>query len=138
MGESGVDPIGYHWGGSFTNDEVNTLHAEAFGKKLVDNDWKEQVDKFSLGWVTARDDDGLVGFVNVIWDGRLHAFIEDTMVAVRARRQGVGVRLIELARVHSAEAGCEWLHVDFEDRLKSFYVDACGFAPTTSGLIMLR
>lgn len=36
-----------------------------------------------------RDDQGLVGFVNVIWDGQAHAFIEDTLVARRARRQGI-------------------------------------------------
>jgi hypothetical protein len=36
-------------------------------------------------------------------------------------------------------AGCEWLHVDFDDatRLAGFYFDACGFRPTTAGLIHL-
>lgn len=58
--------------------------------------------------------------------------------AARARRQGVGVHLIEVAREQSACAGCEWLHVDFEDHLKCFYLDACGFVPTSAGLIKLR
>lgn len=39
----------------------------------------------------------------------------------------------ERARV----AGCEWLHVDFEPRLRRFYLDACGFRPTEAGLIRL-
>jgi hypothetical protein len=34
-------------------------------------------------------------------------------------------------------AGCEWLHVDFDDHLRSFYFDACGFTPTNAGLIAL-
>ena len=33
--------------------------------------------------------------------------------------------------------GCAWLHVDFEESLASFYVDACGFRPTPAGLIEL-
>jgi hypothetical protein len=34
-------------------------------------------------------------------------------------------------------AGCEWLHVDFEDHLRRFYLGACGFTPTNAGLIEL-
>jgi hypothetical protein len=55
----------------------------------------------------------------------VHAFVLDTMVAAGARRRGVGTRL------------CEWLHVDFEDHLRGFYFDACGFTPTSAGLIEL-
>ena len=36
------------------------------------------------------------------------------------------------------DAGCEWLHVDFEEHLRPFYLDACGFRPTGAGLIPLR
>ena len=35
------------------------------------------------------------------------------------------------------EARCEWLHVDFEDDLRSFYFDACGFISTNAGLLRL-
>ncbi|MDP9242624.1 MAG: hypothetical protein M3O84_05550 [Actinomycetota bacterium] len=35
------------------------------------------------------------------------------------------------------DAGCEWLHVDFDDHLRSFHFDACGFTPTNAGLIAL-
>jgi hypothetical protein len=31
----------------------------------------------------------------------------------------------------------EWLHVDFDDHLRSFYFDACGFTPSNAGLIAL-
>ncbi len=31
--------------------------------------------------------------------------------------------------------GCEWLHVDYEPHLDSFYRDACGFQATEAGLL---
>lgn len=39
----------------------------------------------------ARAGDRFVGFVNVLWDGLVHAFIEDLMVDAEYRRSGVGV-----------------------------------------------
>ena len=50
---------------------------------------------------------------------------------------GVGTRLVEVAVREARAAGCEWLHVDFEDHLRGFYFDACGFIPTNAGLIEL-
>jgi GNAT superfamily N-acetyltransferase len=133
-----ADPVRYEWRGSFSNDEVNALHAEAFDHPLSDEDWAGRLGRFSLGWVTARDTEGLVGFVNVVWDGLAHAFILDTTVATRARREGIGAELLEAARREAAAAGCDWLHVDFEEQLSSFYLDACSFTPTSAGLIRLR
>jgi GNAT superfamily N-acetyltransferase len=130
--------IAWEWRGAFRNEEINQLHAEGFDHAYVEHDWTDVLSRLSLGWVTARDDQGLVGFVNVIWDGHAHAFIEDTLVAQRARRQGVGKRLLAVATEQAREAGCEWIHVDFDDHLKSFYFDACGFRPTSAGLIRLR
>ncbi|WP_223692847.1 GNAT family N-acetyltransferase [Leifsonia poae] len=130
--------ITWEWRGGFTNDEVNRLHAEGFEHAYFDDDWNGMLSRLSLGWVVARDDDGLVGFVNVIWDGQIHAFIEDTLVAGRVRHQGVGKRLIAVATEEARAAGCEWLHVDFDDELKAFYFGACGFRPTNAGLIQLR
>lgn len=128
----------FEWRGPFTNDEVNALHADAFDHRPFDDDWQAQLDRHSVGWVTARADGDLVGFVNVVWDGLVHAFIQDTAVAGRAQRQGVGVRLIAVARENARAAGCEWLHVDFDAHLRSFYFDACGFTPTNAGLIQLK
>jgi len=129
--------ITYEWRGDFDNAAVSALHAEAFEHPVVDDDWKGQVQRHSLGWVCAREGDDLVGFVNVAWDGALHAFILDTMVNPRVGRQGVGTRLVETAVVGARDAGCEWLHVDFDDHLRAFYFDACGFTPTNAGLIAL-
>lgn len=134
--------VGYAWRGDFTNAEANALHAEAFETRLYEEtewNWVEQVHRHSLGWVVARDeaDGSLVGFVNVPWDGLVHAWIQDVMVANRARRLGIGRQLVAAAVREAREAGCEWMHVDFEDRLRSFYVDGCGFTPTSAGVIEL-
>jgi hypothetical protein len=59
--------IDYSWCGSFTNAELNALHAEGFGHRLLDDDWQGQVSRHSLGWVCAREDGELAGFV-----GRRH------------------------------------------------------------------
>jgi GNAT superfamily N-acetyltransferase len=132
--------ITYEWRGNFTSAEANRLHAESFGHAVLSDqewDWREQVEGHSLGWVCARDGDELVGFVNVVWDGVVHAFVLDTMVTAGVRRHGVGTRLVEVAVEQARAAGCEWLHVDFEDHLRGFYLDACGFTPTNAGLIEL-
>jgi GNAT superfamily N-acetyltransferase len=133
-------PILYRWRGDFENGEVNALHAEAFDTRVFAEDewnWESLLAEHSLGWVTARDDGAVVGFVNVMWDGLVHAWIQDTMVAADHRRMGIGRRLIAMAKHYAARAGCEWLHVDFDDDLRDFYIGACGFTPTSAGLIQL-
>ncbi|WP_309111143.1 GNAT family N-acetyltransferase [Saccharothrix sp.] len=129
--------IVYEWRGRFANVEVNVLHAEGFEHPVPDDDWWGQVNRHSLGWVCARRQDELVGFVNVAWDGGVHAFVLDTLVAGAVRRQGVGRELIAHATDHARRAGCEWLHVDFDPHLRPFYFDTCGFRPTDAGLIAL-
>ncbi len=83
--------ITYEWRGGFDNVEVNALHAEAFETRVFDEsewNWVRLVAEHSLGWVVAREDGDLVGFVNVVWDGLVHAWIQDTMVAAKAGRRG--------------------------------------------------
>ncbi|KQX25078.1 MULTISPECIES: GNAT family N-acetyltransferase [unclassified Sphingomonas] len=126
------------WRGAFENAEVNALHATCFDHRLFDDDWWSQVNQFSLGWVCLRRAGALIGFVNVAWDGGLHAFILDTMVLPAFQRQGLAKALVAEAVDRAKRTGCEWLHVDFEPRLRSFYFDACGFAPTEAGLIPLK
>ncbi|HEY7173776.1 MAG TPA: GNAT family N-acetyltransferase [Micromonosporaceae bacterium] len=130
--------IEYAWRGEFTNAELNELHAEGFEHPVfADDDWSTPLNRYSLGWVCARDGDRLVGFVNVAWDGGVHAFVLDTLVAAADRHHGIGTRLVEVATENARAAGCEWLHVDFDPHLRSFYFDACGFRPTDAGLIQL-
>lgn len=131
----------YEWRGAFSNAEVNGLHAQAFDVRIYDEsewNWSDQVHRHSLGWVVARDDGALIGFVNVPWDGLVHAWIQDTMVAAHARHRGIATRMVAVARDACRDAGCEWLHVDFDDHLRPFYFGACGFRPTNAGLIALQ
>jgi ribosomal protein S18 acetylase RimI-like enzyme len=129
--------IVYEWRGEFDSAEVEALHAEGFDHQVQTYDWRGQVERWSLGWVCARDGVDLVGFVNVPWDGATHAFILDTLVSMRARREGIGKQMVALATEQARAAGCEWLHVDFDDELGPFYIDACGFRPAPAGLIAL-
>jgi GNAT superfamily N-acetyltransferase len=90
----------------------------------------------SLAHVAAYDGQALVGFVNVAWDGGVHAFILDTCVDRDYQRQGIATRLV-LAAIEAAKArGAQWLHVDFEPHLEGFY-RGCGFRPTAAGLMRL-
>jgi len=132
--------ISYAWRGGFKNGEVNRLHAEAFDSRVFTSeewDWSAITTRHSLGWVVARSGDDLVGFVNVLSDGLVHAWLQDVMVAKLAQRLGIGGALVAEARTACQAAGYEWLHVDFTDDLRSFYLDHCGFAPATAGLMRL-
>jgi len=130
------EPIEYRWRGPVTDAEMVAL-VTAHGGRAVAG-WWDQVRPRSLGWVTARQPDGgLVGFVNVAWDGGDHAFLLDTKVASEHQRQGIATALVGHAAWHTEAAGCEWLHVDFEEHLAAFYLDACGFRRTAAGLIHL-
>jgi hypothetical protein len=45
----------------------------------------------------------------------------------------IGTRLVAIAVEHARGAGCEWLRVDFDDQLRPFYGDSCGFTPEMGG-----
>ena len=135
-----MSEVQYQWRGQFINQELNELHAEAFDHRVYDSsewDWVELCAAHSLGWVTARIEGELVGFLNVISEGFVHAWIQDEMVSLSARHRGIGVGLVHAATDAAREAGCEWLHVDFDDGLEPFYYGAAGFTPTNGGLIDL-
>ncbi len=131
------DVVKYAWRGTFDSGEVELLHAECFDREPGEWDWAGQVERHSLGWVCARDDATLVGWVNVAWDGAGHAFILDTIVTGTHRRRGIARRLVAASVAAARDAGCEWLHVDFEEHLTAFYIQACGLTPTSAGLIRL-
>jgi ribosomal protein S18 acetylase RimI-like enzyme len=91
----------------------------------------------SLAHVGAYDAQTLVGFVNVAWDGGIHAFIIDTSVDPDFRRQGIATKMLKQAEEAARVRGADWLHVDYEAHLASLY-ESCGFRPTQAGLIALR
>ncbi len=85
-----------------------------------------------------RQAGSLIGFANVAWDGGVHTFLLDTMVATTARKKGYGKKIVEEVLRRVKTTACEWLHVDFEPHLRDFYFDACGFRPTDGGVIRLQ
>ena len=99
------------------------------------SDWQPVLAR-SLVYVCAFDGDRLVGFVNVAWDGRDHAFLLDTRVHPDCRHRRIGTELVHRARDATRDAGCEVLHVDYTVELGPFYT-SCGFVPTPAGLIHL-
>ncbi|MEL6983480.1 MAG: GNAT family N-acetyltransferase [Actinomycetota bacterium] len=132
--------VTYRWRDPFSNEEIHALHAEAFETRLFDEsewNWVEQCNEHSLGWVVARHDGRFVGFANILWDGLVHAFIEDVMVDASLRHHGIGIGVVHAARDGAKAAGCEYLHVGFDAELAPFYIDACGFRPTGGGLMEL-
>lgn len=117
------------------NEALNALWASAWEASSA-RDFQPILSR-NLAHVGAFADARLVGFVNVAWDGGIHAFILDTSVDPAFRRQGIASALVERAKILAREDGAEWLHVDFEPNLTSFY-RRLGFAPTEAGLIRLR
>jgi GNAT superfamily N-acetyltransferase len=119
-----------------TNEELNALFATS---TWPNHEWWDLVPVLqkSLGYVCAFQGNRLVGFVNIAWDGGQHAFLLDTTVRQDMQHQGIGIELVRRAEDLAREAGLEWLHVDFEERLSEFY-EKCGFKDTKAGLIKLR
>lgn len=131
-----IEDVTYTWRGPLSDLEMIDL-VESHGGHAVAG-WWDQIRDHSLGWVTARTLDGaLVGFVNVAWDGGDHAFLLDPKTRSTHQRRGIGTAAVRCAAEYAKEAGCEWLHVDFQPELAPFYLGACGFTPTEAGLVHL-
>jgi GNAT superfamily N-acetyltransferase len=118
-----------------TNEDLNRLFSAAW-RNHSKKDFATQL-RHSLIYVCAYENMALVGFVNVAWDGGSHAFLLDTTVHPDRQRHGIGQELVEQAVQAIAGHGIEWLHVDYEAHLESFY-RRCGFVPTLAGLIHLQ
>jgi GNAT superfamily N-acetyltransferase len=115
---------------------LGKLREAAWGGKDDGRGWHPVLER-SLTWVTAFDGKTLVGFVNVAWDGGVHAFLLDTTVHPDWGRRGIGVSLVRAATQAAKVEGIHWLHVDYEPHLQGFY-ELCGFQPTPAGLLQLN
>ncbi|MBZ0300978.1 MAG: GNAT family N-acetyltransferase [Anaerolineae bacterium] len=120
---------------SVPNEPLNTLFAAAW-EKHIQTDF-QPVLRHSLLYITAYADDRLVGFVNMAWDGGVHAFLLDTTVHSDFQRRGIGRQLVRAAIAAARTRGIEWVHVDYEPHLEVFY-RACGFRSTEAGLLNLK
>lgn len=120
--------------GELTDEELDQLHARAFGDDPAGVPWRERLERHSLCWVTARVDDVLVGFVNVVGDGGAHAILLDTCVDPAHQGLGIGAALVDAAADEAGRRGCRWLHADYAEEQADFYERTCGLRPTRAGL----
>jgi GNAT superfamily N-acetyltransferase len=127
--------IEYRVSPAVSNEDLNALFAASW----LDHPWSDflPILSRSLAYICAYAGDALVGFVNLAWDGSVHAFLLDTTVHPRWRRRGIGRQLVVRACAAASERGMHWLHVDYEPHLEGFY-RRCGFRPTLAGLIRLQ
>jgi GNAT superfamily N-acetyltransferase len=127
--------IDYRIKPGFDNQALNDLYAVSWpAHERFDF---EPILSRALTYVLAYDGGTLVGSIYVAWDGSQHAFLLEPTVHPAYRRQGIGLALVRRATSEARDAGCEWLHVDYEEGLEGFY-EACGFRPTLAGLIRLN
>jgi GNAT superfamily N-acetyltransferase len=117
------------------NDMLNALFAAAWEQHRSFD--FEPILRHSLLYVCAYHADTLIAFVNVAWDGGIHAFLLDTTVHPTYQKRGIGIMLVQAAVNEARTHGIEWIHVDFEPHLAHFYA-RCGFRPTQAGLIHLE
>ncbi|MBF6594195.1 MAG: GNAT family N-acetyltransferase [Thermaceae bacterium] len=116
-----------------SNEALNELMAWASHKP---SDFSHQLN-MSLAYVCAYEDERLIGFVKLGWDGGIHAFLLDTTVHTEYQRRGIGRQLVRRALEVARERGLEWVHVDYQPHLETFY-QSCGFRPTLAGLVNLK
>lgn len=118
-----------------SNDALNALFSAAW-ENHSPSDFQPVLER-SLAYVCAFADDYLIGYVNVAWDGGIHAFLLDTTVHPDYQRLGIGRTLVKQAAHVAHDYGVHWLHVDFEPNLLGFY-RSCGFVHTEAGLMRLN
>ncbi len=117
------------------NEQLNALFDSAWPNHVW-GDFTPVLSR-SLAYVCAYQHDRLIGFVNLAWDGGIHAFLLDTTVHPDLQRHGIGRELVLRAAQAARERGVAWLHVDYEPHLEAFY-HGCGFRHTEAGLMRLR
>lgn len=93
----------------------------------------------SLVWIGAFDDERLVGYANLAWDGWAHAFLLDPTVHPDYQHRGIGQRLVQEALAAAREhPSVEWVHVDASPELMEKFYFPAGFKSSAAGVISVR
>lgn len=127
--------ITYQINPNVTNDELNALFATVW-PDYIPSDFSPILSR-SLAYLCAFHQEQLVGFVNLAWDGGIHAFVLDTTVHADFQRRGIGRELVKQAAAVAKARQIEWLHVDYEPHLHHFY-QQCGFRATYAGVMNVK
>ncbi len=117
------------------DSELNELFSSAWDAH-ADTDFS-YLGTHSLGYICAYDEDLLIGFINIAWNGNRHAFLLDTTVRKEYQKRGLGKALVRRALALAKSNHVEWVHVDFEPQHERFY-RSCGFTACPAGLINLN
>jgi GNAT superfamily N-acetyltransferase len=129
-----VDMIDYRLSPVISSEALNELFATAWDGHVT-KDFAAELER-SLFYICAFSGSRLIGFVKVISDAGVHAFLLDTTVHKDFQHQGIGRELVTRAIQESRGHGFHWLHVDYDPHLEHFY-QSCGFKPTLAGLVKL-
>lgn len=137
-----LNELSYRTRFAVDNESLSRLHSRAFAypdepSSVQVEPWSDRLEQHSLCWIGAFNEDQLIGFINACWDGGRHAFLLDAVVDSAYRRQGIGSILVARLIIEVRDAGCDWLHVDYEPELEAFYT-SCGLSPTAAGILRLR
>ena len=127
--------ISYFVNWPVANDELNGLFGVSWHKHEY-RDFQPVIQR-NLAHVCAYHSTILIGFVNLAWDGGIHAFVLDTTIHPDFRRRGIGQQLVHRTIDVARQKAIAWVHVDYESHLRSFYED-CGFKPTSAGLLNIN
>jgi GNAT superfamily N-acetyltransferase len=126
--------IEYRINPTVSSKALNELFATAWDGHVIKK-FTVELER-SLFYICAFSGSSLVGFVKVISDAGVHAFLLDTTVHPEYQHQGIGRELVTRAITESQGSGFHWLHVDYDPHLETFY-QSCGFRPTLAGLVKL-
>jgi GNAT superfamily N-acetyltransferase len=134
MTHSTTGDVEYRMKPPLTEEQLEPLFREGFVESDVQG--YARVLERSLTWVGAFHNGELIGFVNLAWDGKEHAFLLDAVVRERVRNRGVGIQMVRRAIAAAREAGVRWVHVDYEPHLDGFWARA-GMLPTRARVLYL-
>jgi len=129
-----MKPVRFEVFPKVSSAQLNRLYAKAWPHHMSFD--FDPVIRQCLRFVCAYDGKELVGSVYMAWDGAQHAFLLEPTVLSRLRHRGIGSELVRIAVEVARDQGCEWVHVDYVAPSAPSY-RACGFRPTTAGLIRL-
>lgn len=135
MAKNAAPTIEYRLNPPISSEAINELFATSWPKHRP-RDFMPILSR-SLAYVCAYEGERFVGFVNLAWDGGIHAFLLDITVHPDVRHHGIGQQLVREAIKAAQARQIEWLHVDYELQLEAFY-QSCSFAFTNAGVMQLN
>jgi len=131
-----AEEITYSWREAVADDELISLVESHGGTSSAG--WCSRVSASSLGWVSARNQDGLlVGLsTSLVTEGVTGSWWTPRPAASHQHR-GIGRELLWQAAENAKAPAASGFTSIFEPHLARFYADACGFQRTDAGLIHL-